>query len=68
MLLSAAQQSESVIHIHISTVLDSIPILVITKYRVEFPVLDSRFLLLIYFMCSSVYMPIIIVFNIIIQN
>ena len=43
-LVSAVQQSESIIHLHIATLfLDSIPIWVITEYWVEFLVLYSRF-------------------------
>ena len=45
-LVSGVQQNESVIHI--STLLHSFPILAITEYPVEFPVLHSRFLLVIY--------------------
>ena len=38
--------------------LDSFPIYVIAEYWVEFPVLYSRSLLVIYFIYSSVYMSI----------
>ena len=49
-LVSAVQQCESVIRIHISTFfLDSFPIQAVTEYRVKFPVLYSSFLLVIYF-------------------
>ena len=41
-----------------SSFLDSIPIKVITEYWVEFPVLYSRFLKVIYFIYSSVQMSI----------
>ena len=43
---------------YIHCFLDSIPIHVITEYWVEFPVLYSRFLLVIYFIYSSVYVSI----------
>ena len=58
-LVPNVQNSESVIHIHISILfsfLDSIPMEVITEYQAEFPVLYSRSLLVIYFIYSSVYM------------
>ena len=54
-LVSGVQQRESVIHIHIPTS-DSFPISVITEYWVDFPVLHSRSMLLIYFINSIVYM------------
>ena len=57
-LVSAVQQSESVIHIHVSTLLDCFPIQAITEYRDEFPVLYSRSLLVIYFIDSRVYMSV----------
>ena len=41
---------------YIQSFLDSFPIWVIKEYRVEFSVLYSRFLLVIYFIYSSVYM------------
>ena len=43
---------------YIHSFLDSFPIEAITEYWVEFPVLYSRYLLVIYFIYSSVYMPI----------
>ena len=54
-LVSAIQKSESAIHIHMSTLLDSIPIQVSTKHRIEFPVLYSRFLLIIFYIQYCVY-------------
>ena len=55
MLVSAVQQSESVLHIHIATlVLDSFPIYIITEHCVEVPVLYSRSLLVIYYFDSGV--------------
>ena len=45
-------------YIHSLFFLDTFPIYAITEYWVEFPVLYSRFLLVIYFMCSSMYMSI----------
>ena len=54
-LVSSVQQNESIIHIHVSTLLESFfPVYVITEHWVEFPVLHSRFLLLIYFIYNSV--------------
>ena len=56
--ISYVQQTESVICMHISTLfLDFLPIQVTTEHCVEFPVLDSWFSLVIYFICSinSVY-------------
>ena len=41
---------------YIHSFLDSFPVYVITEYWVEFPVLHSRSLLIIYFIYSSVYM------------
>ena len=55
-LISVEQQSESVIHLEISAPLDSFCILVLTEYLVEFPVVYSRSLQVIYFIYSSVYM------------
>ena len=55
-LISAEQQSESVIPLEISAPLDSFCILVLTEYLVEFPVVYSRSLQVIYFIYSSVYM------------
>ena len=49
--------SQLFIHV-IHSFLDSIPIQVITEYRIELPVLFSRFLLVIYSIYSSVYMSI----------
>ena len=43
---------------YIYSLLDSFPIQVITEYWVEFPVLYSRSLLVIYFTYSSVYMSV----------
>ena len=54
--VSAARQNESAIHIHISTLLDSFSIKVIMDHLVEFPVLYSRSLLVIYFIYNSVYL------------
>ena len=48
----------AIIHMHIPTFWDSIPIKVIREYWVEFPVLSSRSLLAIYFIYSSMYMSI----------
>ena len=57
MLVSGVQKSESVIQIYIylHSFLDSFPIKAITEYWVEFPVLYSMSLLVIYFIYSSVY-------------
>ena len=55
MLVSGVQQSESVIHIHISTLLDTFPIEVIVDYWAVFLVLCSESLLVIYLMYSSMY-------------
>ena len=58
-LVSSAQQSESVVHIH-----KCVPFQVLFSYKVitqcwvEFPVLYNRSLLPIYFVYSSVYMSI----------
>ena len=60
MLVFAVQQSESVIYIYIYPLF---PIWVITEYWVEFHVLHSRSLLVIYFIYSSVYMSIPISYN-----
>ena len=43
-------------HTHIHSFSDSFPIQVITEYWVEFPVLYSRSLLIIYFIYNSVYL------------
>ena len=43
---------------YIRSFLDSFPILVTTEYWVEFPVVYSRFLSVVYFINSSVYMSI----------
>ena len=52
-LVSAVQQSEPVTCIFIFTpFLDFLPIQVTTEHCVEFPVLDSWFSLVIYFICS----------------
>ena len=53
-LISAEQQSESVIYLEILAPLDSFSISVITEYSVEFLVLYSRTLLVIYAIYSSV--------------
>ena len=60
MLVSGVQQSESVIHIHISPLffLDSFYHIGHYKYWAEFPVLYSRFLLVIYFIYISVYISV----------
>ena len=55
-LVLGVQQSESIICVHIPALQHSFPGWVITEYWVEFPVLYSRSLLVVYFMCSSVYM------------
>ena len=56
-LVSGEQQSESVIHMHISTLFQ-----IIFPYRslqrIAFPVPYSRFLLVIYFIYTSVYMSV----------
>ena len=57
-LVSAVQRSESAICIHISPLLDFLPIQVTTEHWVEFPMLYSRFSLVIYFIHISVYMSI----------
>ena len=53
-LASDIQQSESVVHMHIPTYIWTLPIQAVTEYQVEFPVLYSRSLLVIYFIYSSV--------------
>ena len=59
MLVSAVQQSESALHIHVSPLfLCFLPIQVTTKCWVEFPELYSRFSFVIYFIRSSVCMSI----------
>ena len=55
MLVSAAQQSESAVCIHISPLLDFLPIKVTTEHRGELSVLYTRFSLVTYFIPSSVY-------------
>ena len=54
--------AKSVIHIYIQiySSLYSFSIHVIIEYWVEFPVLHTRLLLVIYFLCSSVYMSMLI--------
>ena len=59
LLVSAVQQSQLYIYMYKYT-LYSFSIYVIIEYWVEFPVLDSSLLLVIYFLCSSVYMSILI--------
>ena len=55
-LVSGVQKSASVIHKHMSTLFwDSLPILAFTEYWVQFSVLSSRFLQVIYFIYGSVY-------------
>ena len=49
MLVPGVQQSESVIHTHISIPFQILSIWVTTEYRVDFPVLYSMFLFLILF-------------------
>ena len=57
-LVSGVEQSDSVIHTHISILFQ-----ILFHYRllqsIEFPVLYSRSLLIIYFIYSSVYMLIL---------
>ena len=57
-LASDIQQSESVVHMHIPTYIWTLPIQAVTEYQVEFPVLYSRSLLVIYFIYSSVDMSV----------
>ena len=60
-LVSTGQQSESAIHIHIfPSFLDFLPVSVTTEHQEEFPMLCSRFSLVIYFKhtFSSVYISI----------
>ena len=58
-LISGVQQSEPVMHTHISTFFkDSFPIQGITECWVEFPVLYNRSLIVIRFIYSNVYMSI----------
>ena len=52
-LVSSVQQSDSVIHTHTAILFQNLFPQVITEYWVEFPVLDSRSLLTIYFVYSS---------------
>ena len=54
-LVSDVQQSVSVIYIYILFSY-SFPLLVITRYLIEFPLLHNRSLLFIYFIYSSMYM------------
>ena len=55
MLVSGVQQSDSVIHIHTSILFQVLsPYKLLQEYWVESPVLYSRFLLIIYFIYSSV--------------
>ena len=49
-LVSTVQQGKSVAHIHISPLLDFLPIQVTTEHQVDIPVLCSRFSLVTYFM------------------
>ena len=60
MLVSDAQQSESVIPMHVSF-LGSLPILAIAQYWVEFPVLYNKSLLVVYFISiySNMYMSLL---------
>ena len=53
-LVSGIQQSHSVIHIYLHSFSDSFPIQVIIEYRVEFSMLYSRSLLIIYFMYRQI--------------
>ena len=53
-LVLGVQQSESIICVHIPALQHSFPGWVITEYWVEFPVLYSRSLQVVYFMCVYV--------------
>ena len=55
-LVSGVQKSESVMHIHIPTLFWILFPYRKLEYGVEFPVIYSRFLLVIYFIYSSGYM------------
>ena len=55
-LVSAVQPIDSVIHIHISILCQSFPIQVTAEGRVDFSVLYSRSLLVIYVIYSGLYM------------
>ena len=55
MLVSGVPQSDSVIHIRLCCS-DSFPLYIIARYWIKFPVLYSRCLLFIYFICSNVYL------------
>ena len=59
-LVSIVQQNESTVCSHISppSLLDFLPIQVTTEHYIEFFVLYSRFLLVIYFLHNCVYMSI----------
>ena len=57
MLVSVVQQSESMVCIYISP-LFWISFLFISPQSIEYPVLYSKFLLVIYFIHPSVYMPV----------
>ena len=52
-LVSGVQQSDLVMHIHVSILSDSFPIWLITEYWVEFPMLYGRSLLVICFIYRS---------------
>ena len=58
MIISAVQQSDSVIHVHIHSLSDSFPTQIITEYWVEFPVLYSRSPLASHSIYHSVPMPV----------
>ena len=58
MLISAVWQSDPVIHIHISLLSDSFPLLIITGYWVKFPVLYNRSPWASHSIYHSVHMPI----------
>ena len=55
-VLSAVQQSESVTHIHVFTVFSFFSPIDHYRVPVEFSMLCNRFLLVVYFICSTVYM------------
>ena len=57
--ISDVQQSESVRHTYIHSFSGSFPIWITTQYWLDFPVLYSRFVLLIYFIYSRVYLLIL---------
>ena len=59
-LVSGVQQSQSFMHMHISTLYRFFCHIVIPEYWIEFSVLYSGSLLVIYFICRSVYLSILV--------